>query len=276
MTAKVEILIDGLQFPEGPGFDEQGNLWFVEIEGGNLNCLSGGDRFKYDTGGSPNGLTFTESGNILICDAGQNKILLFEPVKEKFSTVVEEIDGQPLTKPNDLAFDSSNNLLFTCPGNSRQEPEGYVCCLSKDGELKKVITNKYFPNGLCFIDEGKTLVVAETYRHRLWKGGWDAESCQWIDPEPWVEVGGPIGPDGMALGEDGLLYVAVFDTGTVRGVSPAGEIEKIYQLPGNRPTNVAFDPSGELGLVVTEAEKGLLLSVPDLGSGVPLFKGEIT
>jgi hypothetical protein len=37
------------------------------------------------------------------------------------------------------------------------------------------------------------------------------------------------------------------------------------------PTNAAFDPTNRLGLVVTEAEKGLLLSLPEVGPGVTLF-----
>ena len=275
MNDKVEVLIEGLKFPEGPVFDEKGELWFVEIKGGTLNCWNSGNRIKYDTGGAPNGLTFTNNEKILICDSGQNKLLSFNTLDEQFKTIVDNINGDTLDEPNDLAFDAKGNLLFTCPGNSRQEPTGYVCCLTKNGLLKKVITDKYFPNGICFTDEGNTLVLAETYRHRLWKGNWNADDCNWVEPEPWVEVGGPIGPDGMALGEDGLLYVAVFDTGTIKAVSPMGEIVEVFQLPGNRPTNVAFDPSGELGLVVTEAEKGLLCSIPELGSGVPLFKGEI-
>jgi len=36
-------------------------------------------------------------------------------------------------------------------------------------------------------------------------------------------------------------------------------------VPGIKPTNLAFDPSGQLGMVVTEAWNGLLLSYPGVG-----------
>jgi hypothetical protein len=48
--------------------------------------------------------------------------------------------------------------------------------------------------------------------------------------------------------------VWVFDT--------KGTLLKIKSnLPGNCPTNLYFDEVGDLGLIVTEAEKGLLLSI---------------
>jgi gluconolactonase len=47
----------------------------------------------------------------------------------------------------------------------------------------------------------------------------------------------------------------------------AGDSIDAVEIPGDNPTNVAFDPGGELGLVVTEADRGELLSFPDLGSG---------
>ena len=131
----------------------------------------------------------------------------------------------------------------------------------------------YFPNGLGFAEGDRVLVIVETYRQRLWRGDWDAEAMQWTNARPWANIpGGVNGPDGVALGEDGLLYVASYGTGCVKAVNVEGEIVRELLLPGRNPTNVAFDPSGRLGLVVTEAEKGMLLSLPEVGPGVPLFR----
>lgn len=85
--------------------------------------------------------------------------------------------------------------------------------------------------------------------------------------------GGPVGPDGMALGADGRMYVAVFGTGEVRAVAPDGSIDERIEVPGRDPTNVAFDPADELGMVVTEANDGLLVNYPDRGPSAPVFTG---
>jgi gluconolactonase len=274
MTTKIEIIAAGLNFPEGPAFAPDGELWCVELRGGNLTRVKADGLDRYPTGGNPNGLAIDYRGIAWFCDSEQNAIRIFDPATEQFETAVDSIYGDPLFKPNDLAFDAAGNLVFTCPGDSRQEPTGYVCCLRPDGALTKITTEKYFPNGLAFSADGNELVIAETYRHRLWKGRWDAVSAVWIDPQPWADVGEPPGPDGMASGADGLVYVAVYRHGQIKCVEASGQIVRLFDLPGKNPTNCAFDPAGRLGLVVTEAEQGLLLSLPELGPGVRLFDGK--
>ena len=115
------------------------------------------------------------------------------------------------------------------------------------------------------------LAIAETSRQRVWKGRWDRDNARWIDPEPLAHIDTPIGPDGMATDEDGLLYVAAYGAGRVVALDPSGLCVGSYTVPGMRPTNVAFDPTGKLGLVVTEAERGLLLSLAKGRLGVPLL-----
>lgn len=265
----------GLAFPEGPAFGADGRLWFVEIKGGCVSCWDGGDVVRYESGGAPNGVAFDWRGRIWFCDSARNEIRTFDPVTEAFETICESVDGKALDKPNDLAFDAKGNLVFTCPGDSRTEPTGYVCCLGLDGTTTKIREGLYFPNGLAFTADGIELVVAETYRQRLWRGAWDAGGRAWIEPKPWAEnMGGAPGPDGMAFTSTGELAVAVYGAGHVQLRATGDDLEGVFELPGKNPTNVAFDPSGKLGIVVTEAERGLLLSLPDVKlSGARLFDG---
>lgn len=270
---RIRILAEGLSFPEGPAFDRDGNLWCVELKGGNLVRYADTGSERFASGGTPNGLAFDYRGRAVFCDSERNAIRRFNPLTNEWHTIVDSLDGQPLNKPNDLAFDMHGNLVFTCPGDSREFPTGYVCCLGTDGSLGVIANRMFFPNGLAFADEGRSLVVAETYRQRLWKGAWGGDAAQWIDPQPFADVSGQPGPDGMALGIDGLLYVAIYGSGCVKAIDHQGRIARTFDLPGRNPTNVAFDPKCHHGLVVTEAERGLLLSLPELGPGSVLFDG---
>lgn len=269
-----KILATGLRFPEGPAFAPDGSLWVVELKGASLVRIDSAGTTHFEVGGAPNGIAIDRLGRICFCDAEQNAIRRFDPKTAKTQTLVEMLDGATLNNPNDLAFDPKGNLVFTCPGNSRQEPTGYVCVLTSEGQIKKIAEGMYFPNGLAFTANGKELVIAETYRHRLWKGQWNANACTWSPAQPWCNIGGPNGPggpDGMAFDEEQLLYVAVYGTGSVRIANPTGEVLQHIQLPASNPTNCAFDPSGQWGLVVTEAEQGLVLSYPLATEGQPLF-----
>lgn len=258
----IELLAEGLQFPEGPAFAADGSLWAVELKGGNLVQLKDGRLHRFPVGGGPNGIAIDGAGYIWFCDSEQNAVRRFDLKTQQTETIVHQCRNETLNKPNDLAFDGYGNLVFTCPGNSRREPTGYVCVLTAAGEVRKIATGMYFPNGLAFSADGKELIIAETYRHSLWKGRWNAKDGSWEEAKLWCVIGGPDGPggpDGMAFGEDKNLYVAVYGTASVRVISPEGSVIGLIPLPGQNPTNCAFTPLRKGNLVITEAEKGQIL-----------------
>jgi gluconolactonase len=269
----IRVLAQGLDFPEGPAFDPQGILWCVELLGGNLVRYEAGQVQRFPTNGRPNGLAFDRKGRAWICDSGQNAIRRYDPASNTWETLADSLDGEPLQSPNDLCFDPAGNLLFTCPNFADTRQTGYVCCLKPDGTVLRIGEGFYRPNGLGLLEKGTELVVADTYQKALFRGKWDAQSAAWSDPQKWVVVGGAEGPDGMAYGQNGLLYQAVYGDGVIRVVDATGSVTDEFQLPGQNPTNTAIDPSGALGIVVTEAETGQLLSLPELQPGVELFDG---
>jgi gluconolactonase len=262
------VLADGLRFPEGPAFDVEGGLWCVEMRGAALARLdAAGNLHRFNVGGAPNGIAVGPDGRIWFCDADQGAIRALNPSTGDCALIVDRVDGQPLARPNDLAFDRSGGLVFTCPGDSRNEPGGYICRWSADRGCRVIAKGYYFPNGLAFADDGCSLIVAETFRQRLWKGAW-SEAGQWHDPRPLSDVGGPVGPDGLALDASGRLFVAIYGSGRIAVHGPAGDYIDDIATPGSHPSNCAFDPSGRYGLVVTETQRGELLSFPGWGPGL--------
>ncbi len=78
------------------------------------------------------------------------------------------------------------------------------------------------------------------------------------------------GPDGMKLGLDGRLYVAVYGQGDVTVLGPDGAVAERLKVGGLRPTNVVFGPAGSRKLYVTEVEQGVLEALDVPTDGLPL------
>ncbi|QDK77128.1 SMP-30/gluconolactonase/LRE family protein [Spirosoma sp. KCTC 42546] len=263
----IRVLAEGLRFPEGPAFDTNGNLWCVEQEGEGLFCrYSNGKTKRIQTGGRPNALA-CNMGFMWFCDSGQNAIRRLNLKTEAIETVISHVSGQPLNMPNDLTFDDRNNLLITCPGPPDAGQQGYVVVYSANGSVEIIADGLLYPNGLAFYPDKQTLLIAETHQQRIWSGYWDSEGLSWETIRVWATViDAPVGasipgPDGITPGPDGNLYVAVFGAGIIRVFSADGAFVRDIKLPGQNPSNCIYDLSGKLGLIVTETEKGQLLSI---------------
>lgn len=259
----IRILTSGLKFPEGPVVTPNGSIYCVELLGGCITEYhrSTGLTTRFNVGGAPNGLMVKDDQTLIFCDSRQNAIRSLNVVTGETITLVSELEGKPLRAPNDLIQDQSGNILFTCPGGSAKEPIGYMCALTKDQEIKIIADGMYFPNGLLLINDDKNIIINETWRHRLLIGDWNKKSLKIENIRTFYEIGGIAEPDGLTL-HNNLIYAAVYNTGMVWVFNLKGNLVKQIQLPGHCPTNVYMDTVGDYGLIVTEAEKGLLLSIP--------------
>jgi len=89
--------------------------------------------------------------------------------------------------------------------------------------------------------------------------------------DPSFEGSGLRGPDGMAFGADGRLFVTVFGQGDVTVLGPDGGVVERLKLSGRSPTNVAFGPPGDETIYVVDDEFGTLESLGVGVEGLPLF-----
>ncbi len=259
----ISVLTDGLKFPEGPVVTPKGNIYFVELLGG---CITEYKRdthsiTRFDVGGAPNGLMVKDDETLLFCDSKENAIRSLNVKTGKTKTVADSVNGEPLHAPNDLTQDDEGNVLFSCPGGSQNEPIGYMCAIDKNNMVSVIAKDMYFPNGLLLINDEKNIIINETWQHRLLIGDWNKKTLKIENVRPFYTIGGVAEPDGLTLSKDGLIYAAVFNTGKVWVFDKSGTLKNQIELPGNQPTNLCFDTFGELGLLVTETEKGTLLSI---------------
>ena len=269
---RAEVFAEGFTSPEGPTFDRQGNLFFVDWDEDAVYraTLEGEVSLFVRSGGIPTGLAFHRDGRLFLADSGRGEVLAISPAGE-ITVVVSAFEGERLRGPNDLAFALNGDLYFTDPkGTSLENPVGSVYLLRPDGALERFAGGFAFPNGVMTHEtgEGRYLYLAETltqtiHRFALGADGRAASHERFAQLEPRGE-----GPDGMAFDVEGNLYVAHYGAGVVVVLDSAGR--EIDRLPtgGACPTNVAFWGAA---LYVTEVERGQVLRFALGVEGKPLF-----
>jgi len=263
------VLAGGFQSPEGPSFDRHGVLHFVDWDAQTVSrvTLDGQVSTFVNTAGVPTGSKFHRNGHLFVAD-GDRGILDISP-EGNIRVAASEWQGQRFRGPNDLVFAPNGDLYFTDPkGSDPEHPIGNVfilrqepvppsehrddVSLPKDGRIERFAGGFQFPNGIVFSDDGQKLYLAETFRNWILVFELDERGYE-RSRRVFATLEGGLGPDGMAFGRDGNLYVAHYGKGVVAVVSAAGEV--IAELPagGMNPTNVAF---WESNLYVTEVENG--------------------
>ena len=282
--------------PEGPVCTREGLVYLVEMAKARV-CISAidpqGERTEIGrVGGRPNGLTIDGDGNLWIAGGENETLVRMAPDGRILDQFVGPV-GDPYLWPNDLVFGSNGLLYLTDSGilpddfiDGQSIREDYATCPyhgrvfeidPRTGDVLRTLdTGLKFTNGITF-DESDRLYVNETISGNVYR--YDIFS----DGEPRRELFGNViaefdkgflGPDGMAFGDDGKLYCAVFGQGDITVLDRNGAVSDRLKTNGMRPTNIAFRHAGrsavvtDLGLCeledITMPCGGLALNAPGI------------
>jgi gluconolactonase len=259
----------GLAFAEGINFDRDGTLYCVDVTGGGIwrKPPEGELREWVRTGGLPNGSRFGPNGDLFIADCGRQAILRLSTATGSETIYADQYEGQAFKGPNDLCFGTDGTLYFTDPeGSSLDQPIGAVYAVAPDGGVEQVAAGLAYSNGIAVTSDGTVLIVAESHTGALRRYSLDA-TRRYEELEPLATLSparsgpDPAGPDGIAFGADGNLYVAHFNAGVVRVFAPDGTVVANRPCGGPTPTNVAF---WQDSLYVTQGTSGSIYRL-DIG-----------
>lgn len=246
---------------EGPTFDGAGNLYFVDIPFGRIFRASpAGDIdlvAEYD--GEPNGLKVRPDGMILIADY-RNGLLLLDPATGTVSTIVDRFRSERFKGVNDLFLADDGTVYFTDQGQSGlHDPSGRIFRLSPDGRLQLFLGGIPSPNGLTLNRDGTALYIAVTRANAIWRAPILPDGTT-TKVGLFLQLSGGIGPDGIAIDEEGGVVVAHVGLGVTWRFDAMGRpTHRIDAAVGERPTNVAFGGPDRTTLFMTESTTGSIL-----------------
>ena len=265
-----------MNFPEGPAWDGRSTLyvsncygdWITRIHSGIADTFIVADNQNYQFK-KTNGLVFGNN-SLFACDFGQGAILNIDRTG-KVRTIANGYQDEPFHRPNDLAFGPDGHLYFTDPFHyDRNNPDGVVYRIDPvTGNVKPVIENLAFPNGIAFSADGKYLYVCESAFQRVLRFPFGKAGITG-KPEVFIELPGG-DPDGIALDKKGNIYIAHFGGSAVYIVSPMGKILHKLKTPGRKPSNLEFGGRDLKTLYLTEVETNAVYQCNVRIPGQPLF-----
>jgi gluconolactonase len=288
------VLCNDVQEAEGPVCLPDGQTYIVEMAKARA-CVSrvdvhGRRHLVGHPGGRPNGLAIDGDGNLWVAGGEGERLMCMGPD----GTILNAYSGpksKPYLWPNDLVF-GENGLLYMT--DSGIDPDAFVdgqeiradfrtCGYDgrvfeiepRNGHVLRVLdSGMRFPNGIA-LDANGRLYVNETITGNIYR--YDLTSAGIPEREMFGNViaGSPdrfVGPDGMAFGDDGRLYCAVFGQGNVTVLDRDGSVAERIPICGSCPTNIAFCEDRFGGAVVTVFDAGCLewLELPCRGR--PLYR----
>ncbi|KAL5933545.1 hypothetical protein ACKVV7_005481 [Pyricularia oryzae] len=246
-------------FLEGPVYDSDGNLYVVDIPYGRILRIDGSKNVtvscKWD--GEPNGLVGTADGKLLIADYKQG-ILSFDPADGKVKPHLTRRNLERFKGPNDLILDSRGNLYFTDQGQTGMTDQtGKVYRLSSDGRLDTLVENRASPNGLVLSVDEKFLFVAMTRSNQVWRLPLHDNGTT-TKAGVFFQSFGSAGPDGLAVDEEGSLFVCHPSLGSVFVVDASGvpKARIVSGTDGVNLTNCCFGGPEHKTLFITDSLEG--------------------
>lgn len=259
----------------GPSFDREGNLYCADIPFGRILRLSPRRKWEvfaeYD--GEPSGLKIHRDGRIFVADHKRG-LLVFDPGTGMMNVVLDRRDHEPFKGLSDLTFAGNGDLYFTDQGQSAlQDPSGRVFRLRASGELDLLFTGLEGPNGLVLNKRENILYVSVTRANRIVSIPLLPDYRGLGKCGIYIQLsGGPNGPDGLAVDEEGNLVVVIAGFGTAWLFSRMGEpLYRIKSCAGMSTTDAAYGGPDRRTLFITEAEQGVILKAKLPVAGKPMY-----
>ena len=171
MTASLEKVAGGFSFAEGPRWHD-GAVYFSHIHDDAIDRVDtdGTTTRVADLPGSPISMSFTADGCILVSALSAGTLWRIDTD----GGVSEFWDLSPLSPHNfgDLVIDEHGRIYLANQGFDYTQglPETVdspIFLLAPDGVTREVGRGFNYANGLALTPDGRTLIVAESFAHRL-------------------------------------------------------------------------------------------------------------
>lgn len=254
---------------EGPRWDPATRrLLWVDIEAGVLHVsdpASGSDR-SIPLGNRVGAVAPMRSGDVLVALA--DRLAVVDLADDSVRTLAAMPHG-PEMRLNDGACDSAGRFWVGSMALDSAPGAGALYRYSPDRTLECILADVTLSNGLGWTPDGERMYFIDSLTYRVDVFDFDVSSGELSERRPFVSIDRADGiPDGLAVDDDGGVWVALYGGGAVRRYRADGSLDRVVEVPADNVTACCFGGDDGRSLYITAQAGGVF--VTDVGlSGPP-------
>jgi sugar lactone lactonase YvrE len=223
-TLDTRMIAEGLVFGEAPRW-HNGQLWLSDMLGDTVYSMNADGALEpvLTVPEGPSGLGWLPDGRMLVVSMRNRKLLV---ASDGHAEVFADLAASNGT-PNDMIVDQTGRAYV---GNTGCDmfAEGIVprptnLLLVADGIVQEVADDLVFPNGMVITPDRRTLIVAETFAHRLTAFDIDPANGKLSNRRIFADLVDKM-PDGICMDAEGAIWMASSETLEFLRVREGGEI----------------------------------------------------
>jgi sugar lactone lactonase YvrE len=265
----VDVLIDQQALlGEGPCWDTATNrLLWVDIDGRSVHVYdpeTGLDR-AIEMDNRPGVALPMTDGRVLVGLA--DRLAALDLADESCETLAVLEHGVDM-RINDGACDAAGRLWV---GSMELEFERYRGTLYRfDGELVPVVSDVTISNGIGWSPDGTLMYYADTPTRTVDVFDFDLADGELSNRRRFIVVEQGVGePDGLAVDDEGFIWVALYGGSAIRRYDPDGAVDRVLPVPAKNVTSCAFGGTTRDRLFITSAAPDGRVFVHEPGVGGP-------
>lgn len=223
---------------EGPIWDPLiGCLRWVDMLRGDVLTLTQGSIDRLDVASVATAIRPRRSGGLVVAvDRGFALVDADGSIR-----ILPEIWDDPTVRMNDGACDPQGRFYCGSMAYDEASGRGSLYRLDPDGSATVVLTGLTISNGLAWRSNGTEVVYVDTPTRCLDILAFNPDSGTFGDRQVLVKIDADRGmPDGIALDEEGAVWVALWQGGAVHRYLPDGSLDTVLELPVRNATACAL------------------------------------
>lgn len=212
----------------------------------------------------------------LVCGV-QGGLYRFDFASGTFSRMLPVETDRPGNRLNDGYVDRTGALWFGSMDDAEHEASGQLYRVGRDGRLSVRDSGYVITNGPTASPDGRTLYHTDTLQRAVYAFDLDDDG-RLERKRVFTSIEGTGYPDGMAVDEEGCVWVALFGGGRIERFSPDGRCIGRVEFPCSNITKLAFGGDDLQTVYATTARKGLTdeaLEKEPLAGGLFAFRAPV-